>query len=128
MASYFVPRAAQRLRSVQASVSTFLAPIQASQGKASGIRTKAIHRRVAWLCGSGAGWRRRRLDARDRIVRARGPPDHFFGSRAMGIQKKCKKEGCVQARGAKYLGLDLLYTPSRQRGFSRVSLYSFEKI
>jgi len=24
-------------------------------------------------------------------VRARGPPDHFFGSREMGLQKKFKK-------------------------------------
>ena len=109
------------LRPVQSSVSTCLAP----------IRHLKASERVRTRTNSQEGFlvtRARPLAAAPSlrgpllcVVRARGPPDHFFGSRAMGMQKNCKKERCVQARGAKYWGLDLRCITSLKCGFSRSS-------
>ena len=91
-------RVISRKRAVQkalglSSVSTCLAPIRHRKAK----RARPDQNNSP---GGSPGYAGRRLAAapssrgsccRARVVRARGPPDHFFGSRAMGRQKKCKK-------------------------------------
>ena len=92
VASYFAQKSlAKGCALVRLSMSTCLARIAGVPGKASASKPKASSQ-VAWLRGSGAGWRRRRREVRCcrvRVGRARGLRDHFL-ARARWACKKCK--------------------------------------
>ena len=110
----------QRLRSVQASVSTCLPQSRGKAGASGPNKFTGGLRGYAGPCWVAAAPSRGSSLTRSRTAVAR-TSRHFFGSRAMGMQKNCKKERCVQARGAKYWGLDLRCITSLKCGFSRSS-------